>query len=100
MFYNITYNKFFKNSRNLFDSDNLAKNNKMISPSDDLIKSLAMEYNFDWRLIAAQVNKESQFKPKAKSWAGAQGLLQVMPRTAREVGITDLEIQKMDYAQE
>ncbi|NOQ80660.1 MAG: transporter substrate-binding domain-containing protein [Gammaproteobacteria bacterium] len=91
LFYNISYNKYFKNSRNLFDSDNLAKNNNMISPYDDLIKSLAKEYNFDWRLIAAQVNKESQFNPKAKSWAGAQGLLQVMPRTAREVGITDLE---------
>ena len=91
LFYNITYNKYFKNSRNLFNADKLAKNNKVISPYDDLIKSLAKEYNFDWRLLAAQVNKESQFDPKAESWAGAKGLLQVMPRTAREVGISDLE---------
>ncbi|MCU7800356.1 MAG: transporter substrate-binding domain-containing protein [gamma proteobacterium symbiont of Lucinoma myriamae] len=91
LFYNVTYNKYFKNSRNLFDSDNLAKNNNIISPYDDLIKSLAKEYNFDWRLITAQVNKESKFNPKAKSWAGAKGLLQVMPRTAREVGISNLE---------
>ncbi|MCU7939944.1 MAG: transporter substrate-binding domain-containing protein [gamma proteobacterium symbiont of Bathyaustriella thionipta] len=91
LFYNITYNKYFKNSRNLFDADKLLKNNKDISPYDDLIRSLASEYNFDWRLIAAQVNTESQFNPRAKSWAGAIGLLQVMPRTAREVGISDLE---------
>ena len=52
-----------------------------------MIKSLASEYHFDWRLIAAQINQESQFNPNAKSWAGAKGLLQVMPRTARQVGV-------------
>ncbi len=91
LFYNVTYNKYFKNSRNLFDVDKRDENNKTISPYDDLIRKLAREYNFDWRLVAAQVNKESQFNPNAKSWAGARGLLQVMPRTAREVGITDLK---------
>lgn len=91
LFYNVTYNKYFKNSRKLFDADKREKNNKTISVYDDLIKSLAKEYDFDWRLIAAQVNKESQFNPKAKSWAGAKGLLQVMPRTAREVGISNLK---------
>ncbi len=91
LFYNVTYNKYFKNSRQLFDAKKRDNNNKSISAYDDLIKSLAKEYDFDWRLIAAQVNKESQFNPKAKSWAGAKGLLQVMPRTAREVSIKDLE---------
>ncbi len=91
LFYNITYNKYYKNSRKLFDEKKRDKNDKTISPYDPLIKSLAKEYDFDWRLIAAQINKESQFNPNAKSWAGAKGLLQVMPRTAREVGIDDLE---------
>ncbi|MCW8930212.1 MAG: transporter substrate-binding domain-containing protein [Gammaproteobacteria bacterium] len=91
LFYNVTYNKYFKNSRDLFDAEKREKNNNSISIYDDLIKSLAKEYDFDWRLIAAQINKESQFNPKAKSWAGAKGLLQVMPRTAREISITDLE---------
>ncbi len=91
LFYNITYNKYYKNSRKLFDAKKRDKNDTTISPYDHLIKSLAKEYDFDWRLIAAQINKESQFNPKAKSWAGAKGLLQVMPRTAREVGIDDLE---------
>ncbi len=91
LFYNITYNKYLKNSRKLFDAEKRDNNDKTISPYDALIKSLAKEYNFDWRLIAAQVNKESLFNPKAKSWAGAKGLLQVMPRTAREVGIDHLE---------
>ncbi len=91
LFYNITYNKYFKNSRKLFDADKREKNNTSISQYDELIKSLAQEYHFDWRLVAAQVNQESQFNPKAKSWAGAKGLLQVMPRTAREVAVSNLE---------
>lgn len=91
LFYNVTFNKYFKNSRKLFDADKREANNKKISIYDELIKNLASEYHFDWRLIAAQVNKESQFNPKAKSWAGAKGLLQVMPRTAREVGISELD---------
>ena len=91
LFYNVTYNKYFKNSRKLFNAKKRDINNKKISAYDDLIKTLSKKYHFDWRLIAAQVNKESQFNPNAKSWAGAKGLLQVMPRTAREVGITKLE---------
>jgi len=91
LYYNITYNKYFNNSRMLFTPDNLAQNNGTISPYDKLIKHLSRQYNFDWRLISAQVNKESQFNPKAESWAGAKGLLQVMPRTAHEVGISDLK---------
>lgn len=91
LFYNIIYNKYFKNSRNLFDAEKRDLNDKHISIYDHLIKSLAKEYHFDWRLLAAQVNKESQFNPKAESWTGAKGLLQVMPRTAREVGISNLD---------
>lgn len=90
LFYNVTYNKYFNNSRSLFDETTRKDHEKQISPYDDLIKSLSKEYNFDWRLIAAQINKESRFNPKAKSWAGARGLLQVMPRTAKEVGISNL----------
>ncbi|MCU7837209.1 MAG: transporter substrate-binding domain-containing protein [gamma proteobacterium symbiont of Taylorina sp.] len=91
LFYNIIYNNYFKNSRNLFNADKRKINDNQISSYDKLIQSLAKEYHFDWRLIAAQINKESHFNPKAKSWAGAKGLLQVMPRTAKEVGISNLE---------
>jgi membrane-bound lytic murein transglycosylase F len=57
-----------------------------ISPYDDLIRKYARKYGLDWRLVAAQMFQESGFDPKAKSWAGARGLMQVMPRTAREMG--------------
>jgi len=94
-FYNVTYNKYFKNSRNLFGShiqDDVK--NKKLSPYDDLIKKFSKQYGFNWLLIAAQINQESQFNPKAKSWAGARGLMQVMPKTAKKLGISELHIPK------
>lgn len=57
-----------------------------LSPYDKLAKKSARAYEFDWRLIVAQMWQESSFDPKAESPVGAQGLLQVMPRTAEEVG--------------
>jgi membrane-bound lytic murein transglycosylase F len=58
-----------------------------ISPYDDLIRKYARKYGLDWRMVAAQMYQESGFDPKAKSWAGARGLMQIMPRTARELGV-------------
>jgi membrane-bound lytic murein transglycosylase F len=45
---------------------------------------------WDWRLLASQVYQESRFNPKAKSWAGAVGLMQMLPETAREYGAKNL----------
>lgn len=57
-----------------------------LSPYDELVKKYAFEHNLDWRLVVAQMWQESNFDPKAESHVGAQGLLQVMPRTAQEMG--------------
>jgi membrane-bound lytic murein transglycosylase F len=45
---------------------------------------------WDWRLLASQVYQESHFDPGANSWAGAEGLMQVMPATAEALGIEDV----------
>ncbi|GMG88520.1 hypothetical protein MNKW57_28410 [Biformimicrobium ophioploci] len=57
-----------------------------ISPFDDIVKKAVEGTDFDWRLIVAQMWQESRFDPKAKSHAGAQGLMQVMPATAKGMG--------------
>ena len=63
-----------------------------ISPYDELIRKYSRQYGLDWRLVAAQMYQESGFDPKAKSWAGARGLMQVMPATARELGVDPKEL--------
>jgi len=58
-----------------------------ISPYDEIVQEVADQYNFDWKLITSQMYQESRFDPTKKSHAGAMGLLQVMPRTAKEMGL-------------
>ena len=45
---------------------------------------------WDWRLIAAQCYQESGFDPDAVSWAGAKGLMQIIPSTAKSLGLSDI----------
>lgn len=54
-----------------------------ISSYDNLFKTYADRIGWDWRLLAAQGWAESRFRPNARSWVGARGLMQIMPRTAR-----------------
>jgi len=92
LFYNVTFNKYFKNSRRMKENQiHRVTDQKQLSPYDDLVKPLAKQYGMDWRLITAQMYQESKFNPKAKSFAGALGLMQVMPRTARELGYDKLQ---------
>ena len=92
-FYNVTYNKYFKSRRSV---QRLAKGrivdplSGQISPYDKLVRKYADRYGFDWRLVTAQMFQESRFNPKARSPVGARGLMQLMPRTARELGIENM----------
>jgi membrane-bound lytic murein transglycosylase F len=61
-----------------------------LSSFDALFETNAREIGWDWRLLASMAFQESRFDPRARSWAGAQGLLQLMPPTAREFGVTNV----------
>lgn len=61
----------------------------IISEWDALFKEYAGEASTDWRLLAAICYQESCFDPKAKSWAGACGLMQLMPKTALGLGLEE-----------
>lgn len=63
------------------------KEKGLISTYDDLFKEASAITGWDWRLIAAQCYQESGFDPEARSGAGARGLMQIMPGTARELGL-------------
>ena len=86
------YAKYFLSPRNTFYRSNsqfssLAGNR--ISSYDDIIKDAAGELGWDWRLLAALVYKESGFDTAATSYAGAEGLLQLMPVTLKRFGVTN-----------
>lgn len=59
-----------------------------------VIRDRAVRHGMDYRLVQAVVQVESNFKPGAVSHKGAQGLMQLMPQTGRDLGVTkpfDLE---------
>jgi membrane-bound lytic murein transglycosylase F len=85
--YNLLRQKYFGNPRRVKRHERHRLVDHQLSPYDELIKDAARRYDFDWRLVVAQAYQESKFDPKQTSFAGARGLLQVLPRTARQVGI-------------
>ena len=58
-------------------------------PFQGLIRQAAARAGVDPTLVAAMVRHESAFDPAAVSRAGAQGLMQLMPATARRFGVDD-----------
>lgn len=59
-------------------------------PFGDLIHEKAAKYDVDPALVAAVIEQESRFKVRARSHRGAQGLMQLMPRTGRWMGANNL----------
>ena len=87
-----TYAKYFLNSKNQYDrstSEYSSLGGNQISVFDELIQENAKSLGWDWRLLAALVYKESRFDTSALSYAGAQGLLQLMPVTLERFGVTN-----------
>jgi membrane-bound lytic murein transglycosylase F len=87
------YKKYFidrRSYRERVTSEYLTNATGKLCEFDEVLKKYATELNWDWRLLASQAFQESRFKPNARSWAGATGLLQLMPRTAREYGVHDM----------
>ncbi|MGP1350382.1 MAG: transglycosylase SLT domain-containing protein [Hoylesella marshii] len=64
----------------------------IISKYDRLFMMYAPVARMDWRLLAAQCYQESCFDPKAQSWAGACGLMQILPSTATHLGLPHAQL--------
>lgn len=77
----IDYSKIYKRS----DGD--------ISGYDRLFKKYAATAGVEWTVLAAIAYVESDFNPNAVSWAGAVGLMQVMPSTARSYGFSEADLR-------
>lgn len=90
--FNILKKKYFEAERSLKKERKdkfYASETGTLSQYDPLVRKYAGQHAFDWRLVAAQIYQESRFDPQRKSWVGAQGLFQIMPATAKGLGIRD-----------
>ena len=87
------YNKYYGDIEDFDYVDLEAFHSKVkdnLSRYSPFIKAAADKHGFDWRLIAAQIYQESHLNPWAKSQAGASGLMQILPTTAKDLGVADL----------
>jgi membrane-bound lytic murein transglycosylase F len=91
--YFVIYDRYYK-YRSYYKARRSSKyfltQNGGISQYDDLLKQYADSINWDWRLLASLVFQESKFNPEVKSWAGAVGLMQLLPETGNAHGAEDL----------
>ena len=87
--YKASAKKYFEMSKRLPHGPILSIKDGKISHFDHLFKKYAPEVGWDWRVIASLAYNESNFDTTAVSWVGAKGLMQLMPRTARAMGIPE-----------
>ncbi len=84
------YKKYYSNVE-IFDYVDLKKYHRRLKTRlpkyKEIIKRAAEKHGFDWRLIAAMVYQESHFNPRAKSFTGVRGMMQLTLETAKEIGI-------------
>ncbi len=80
---NVLRKKYFESSSQIedyFNPDYQTRQYGAISPYDSLIQRVAAEFDLDWVMITAIAAQESKFDPYSESWAGAIGIMQVLPR--------------------
>lgn len=87
--YKASTKRYFENSKRLPHGPILSIKDGKISHFDHLFKKYADEIEWDWRVIASLAYNESNFDTTAVSWVGAKGLMQLMPKTARAMGVPE-----------
>ncbi|MBI5805541.1 lytic transglycosylase domain-containing protein [candidate division TA06 bacterium] len=65
----------------------LKKNNRALY--QNLINAASVKYSLDPKVLEAVIDAESQYNPRALSCKGAQGLMQLMPQTAWQLGVSN-----------
>ena len=87
--YRASTKRYFEISKRTPQGSILSLKDGKISHFDDLFKKYATEIGWDWRMLASLAFTESNFDTTAVSWAGAKGLMQLMPRTAKAMGVPE-----------
>lgn len=84
------YRKYVIDPREHHSASQSVSADTYIPVYEHVIKTLANRPAYDWILVSSMVYQESHFNPSARSWAGATGLLQLMPETGLRFGADDL----------
>ena len=82
-FLNVLRKKYFESGSQIadyFSPEFQTEQVTGISPYDSLIQVVANEYDLDWLMMTAVAAQESKFDPYSESWAGAVGIMQILPR--------------------
>lgn len=93
--------KYFELSKQPFDGEyeipkNLPKG--AISAYDNLFKKHAKGTKYEWEFLAAVSYHESRFQNNLTSWAGAAGIMGLMPRTAKSLGLSSEDRMNPDLS--
>ncbi|MEA1896756.1 MAG: transporter substrate-binding domain-containing protein [Bacteroidota bacterium] len=87
--YALIYNKYFRNPKSgaMAGTGLVVTDDGQLSQWDPIIKKYSDSIPWDWRLLASMIYQESRFYADTTSWAGAHGLMQIMPTTAKQYNI-------------
>ncbi len=84
--------RYFEETKGFYEEDRFSYSEILgpgvISPFDSYFRREGKRLGFDWRLLAAIAYQESTFRTEESSWAGAVGLMGLMPATAASLGVT------------
>ena len=88
--YNVIYNKYYQSKsshKKRVGSEFFSQKTGKISQYDAIVRQFSDSLGWDWRLVSSLIYQESRFDPYTSSWVGAGGLMQLMPATAKELGV-------------
>lgn len=88
--------RYFELSKQPFTAELSEVKNGQISRYDELFRRHAKKLDWDWQLLASISYQESRFNPDVVSWAGAEGLMGIMPNTAKALGVSPHELKEPD----
>lgn len=93
--------KYFELSKQPFEGEDEVPENLpkgAVSIYDDLFKKHAEGTRYDWQSLAAICYHESRFQNNLVSWAGAAGIMGLMPRTAKSLGLSNEDRMNPDLS--
>ncbi len=92
---NILFKRYLQNTQyveNALSEEELRKFNATI----DIFKKYAGQYGFDWLMVGALAYQESQLEQSTRSAAGAVGVMQLLPSTAKDPNVNILDIERLE----